>query len=287
MVAGLITLCVLTLVSQSIFKKTFGIKVQKADFLFSGIVSLFALLFFIGTALISGEGINFNLDVLLFSISFAVTYITVTVCEVLSLKWGSLAITSLVMSYSLLIPTVYGLITGEPISWLKGVGFAVLIVSAFLIRNQHTDGDDKKVSFKWLIVVILAFLGNGFCTVFQTAQERKFNGAFNSSFMIMALSIATVVSFAIGFVYERKSIKSVFEKGFLSASLCGICNGATNLLVMVIVGSVAASLFFPVLSAAQLTLLFLLSVIVYKEKFIPRQFVGMALGIVAIVVLNI
>ena len=287
MVAVLISLCVFTLVSQSIFKKTFGLKVQKADFLFSGIVSFFALLFFIGTALISGEGINFNLDVLLFSISFAVTYITVAVCEVLSLKWGSLAITSLVMSYSLLIPTVYGLITGEPISWLKVVGFVVLIVSAFLIRSQHTDSDNKKVSFKWLIVVILAFLGNGFCTVFQTAQERKFNGACNSSFMIMALSIAMVASFAIGFVYERKSIKSVFNKGFLSASLCGICNGATNLLVMLIVGSVAASLFFPVLSAAQLSLLFLLSVVVYKEKFIPRQFVGMALGIIAIVVLNI
>ena len=284
---ALISLCVLTLVSQSIFKKTFGCKVQKADFLFSGIVSLFALLFFIGSALISGEGIKFDAAVLPFSIGFAAVYIIAIVCEVLSLKWGSLAITSLVMSYSLLIPTAYGLIMGEPMSWLKGAGFALLIVSAFLVRNQRTDDDNKKVSFKWLIVVVFAFACNGFCSVFQTAQERKFDGAFNSSFMIMALSIAAVVSLLIGFICERKSVKSVLKKGFLSAALCGICNGATNLLVMVIVGGVAASLFFPVLSASQLTLLFLLSVTVYKEKFIPRQFVGMALGLIAIVVLNI
>ncbi len=283
----LISLCIITLVVQSVFKKHFGTTVKKADFLFSGIVSFFALIFFIGSALVQKEGIKFELEVLPYSVCFAVVYIAATVGEVLSLKWGSLAITSLVMSYSLLIPTVYGLVMGEPVGVLKCIGFTVLIISAFLVRNQRNADDNKKVSFKWLLAVVSAFVCNGFCSVFQTAQERKFEGTFNSSFMIMALMIATVVSFAIGFIIERKSVKAVFTKGIISASLCGICNGATNLLVMVIVGSVAASLFFPVLSAAQLVSLFLLSVLAYKEKFILRQIIGMVLGLMAIVILNI
>ncbi len=282
-----IVLCVIALVAQSILKKIFGAHTRGADFLFSGLVSLFALLFFIASALISGEGIHLTPALLPYSLGFATVYIVATVGEVLSLKWGSLAITSLVMSYSLLIPTGYGLLIGEPLSPLKAVGLVALAMSALLVRAERKAGDTGRINAKWLVAAALAFTCNGFCSVLQTAQEHTFSGTLNASFMILALAIASLASLTISLITERKAIKPALKNGVLAAGLCGLCNGATNFLVMLIVGKVAASLFFPILSAAQLVLLFVLSVTVYKEKFLPRQLVGMALGLAAIVVLNI
>ena len=56
---------------------------------------------------------------------------------------------------------------------------------------------------------------------------------------------------------------------------------------MVIIAVVASSVFFPVLSAGQLILTFIISVFAYREKFIPRQIAGLACGLVSLVFLNI
>ena len=88
-------------------------------------------------------------------------------------------------------------------------------------------------------------------------------------------------------IFERNKILNALKKGTVLSAACGICNGATNYLVMVIIAAVASSVFFPVLSAGQLILTFIISVFAYREKFIPRQIAGLACGLVALVILNI
>ena len=174
----------------------------------------------------------------------------------LALKIGSLAITALVMSYSLIIPTVYGLCNGEDPTVIKGIGIAFLLVSLFLIRSKTESDGKTKFSFRWLIYVLIAFFTNGMCSVLQDAQENHFKGAQNSNFMILALLIGFVALMLIAVVFERKVILESIKKGIVLSAASGICNGATNLLVMVIIGMVATSVFFPVLSACQLILTF-------------------------------
>ncbi len=278
-----IILCVLTLTVQNVFKKDFGRRNIPADYTYSGIVTLFALVFFLFTA----KGAVFATDILPYSLGFAAVYVGCTVSGILALRWGSLAITSLLLSYSLIIPTLYGVITGDPVGPVQVAGLAALLVSAFLVRGERSTEEAKGISAKWLIAVAVSFVCNGFCSVIQTAQQRAFGGQYNSSFMILALAIGGAVSLLIGLITERRQLPGVLHHGLVSAALCGLCNGATNYLVMVIVAAVAASVFFPVLSAGQIVLLFILSVTVYKERFLPRQLVGMLLGLVSLVLLNL
>ena len=58
-------------------------------------------------------------------------------------------------------------------------------------------------------------------------------------------------------VFERNTIVNALKKGTVLSAACGICNGATNYLVMVIIAAVASSVFFPVLSAGQLIITFI------------------------------
>lgn len=97
----------------------------------------------------------------------------------------------------------------------------------------------------------------------------------------------TAVLLVLFLVFERNTIVNALKKGTVLSAACGICNGATNYLVMVIIAAVASSVFFPVLSAGQLILTFIISVTLYREEFIPRQIAGLVCGLVSLILLNI
>lgn len=281
----LILLCTVTVTVQQVFKKQYSLRCAGGNYFFSALVSFFALLFFL---LIPGK-ISLGADILPYSAGFAAMFALATVFSVMALTIGSLAITSLVLSYSLIIPTLYGILfLNEKITLLKCGGILLLLISLFLVRAQtKEDNKASKPTVKWIIYVLIAFVANGMCSVVQNAQQRRFNGMQNSNFMILALIISTAVLFVLSLIFERNTILNALKKGTVLSAACGICNGATNYLVMVIIAAVASSVFFPVLSAGQLILTFIISVFAYKEKFIPRQIAGLACGLASLVFLNI
>ncbi len=284
MSALLIALCVGTLTIQNVFTKQYSLKKLSGDYTFGTVKALFAFLFFLFTT----KDLSVTAAILPYSAAFAVTYSVALVGTILAIKSGPLAITSLIMSYSLIIPTMYGfLFLHEPVTLLKGLGLVFLLVSLFLVRNESKGGEEKGVTGKWLAFVLFAFVGNGLCSVIQNAQQRRFDGAQNGNFMVAALAMSLVVLIVLSLVFERKSILPVLRHGGVYAAAEGICNGATNLLVMVIIAVVASSVFYPVLSCGQMILIFVISAVFYKEKFIPRQIVGLLFGLAALVLLNL
>lgn len=281
----LIALCTVTNTVQNVFRKQFSLRCQGGDYSFNALVAFFALLFFVFT---SGK-ISLNTEILPYSVGFAAVFALATVYLGMAIKTGSLAITSLIISYSLIIPTLYGLVfLNEKITPLKCGGILLLLISLFLVRAK-ADKEEKaaKPTVKWVVYLIIAFLSNGMCSVIQNAQQRKFDGAQNGSFMVLALIICTVFLLIVSLIAERKTIFNTLKKKIVLSAACGICNGATNYLVMTIIAVVASSVFFPVLSAGGLVLTFVISLVFYKEKFIPRQIAGLVCGLASLILLNI
>ena len=100
---------VIALVSlQNVFQKQYPKAAQTPNvFLFGSISSLTALVFFVFS---SGFKLEFTTAFLPYSVAFGLVYAAASIGNVLSLKLGSLALTSLITSYSLLIPTLYGVL---------------------------------------------------------------------------------------------------------------------------------------------------------------------------------
>jgi multidrug transporter EmrE-like cation transporter len=71
------------------------------------------------------------------------------------------------------------------------------------------------------------------------------------------------------------------------ATLGGLANGGVNFLVLLLSLKMDASVMFPIISAGGILCATTLSVTVYKEKLSIVQKIGVALGVLAIVVLNI
>ena len=268
--------------AQDIAKKMYNKKVSAPGvYVFTTLSALTAAVFF---ALTSGS-LDFNPGILPYSVAFAVAYTTGVVGSVLAIASGPLSLTTLIVSFSLMLPTLYGLIfLGDPISIGLFPGLALLAVSLFLI-NKCDKG--MKISVKWAISVLLAFLGNGFCTIVQKMQQVKFDGDYKNEFMIIALVITALVSGAVTLVKERDIIK---KQGVLGCSLgviCGTANGAVNLFVMILSGLMPVSLMFPIISAGGIVATFIISQVFYKEKLSRLQLIGFIFGTASVVLLNL
>lgn len=280
----LLVICIFSLSGQNVFKKQYNSKVQQGVFCFNAISSFFALLFFVVPALV--KGFDFEVGLIGYSFTYAISYVVTMVGIYLAILWGGFGITSLIYSYSTVIPTLHAILfLNEKMSLIIGVGFVFLIISLFLTNADCSMSG--KVTLKWVIAMALAFLSNGMCSVIQNVQQNAFEGTHKNEFMVFALLIVEVVLWGLVLFKDRPYIKESFGKGLFPAAACGICNGATNLLVMFLLGMMASSVLFPALSAGGIIISFVFSVFVYKESFGIRQGIGVAFGIVAMVLLNL
>ena len=281
-----LNLIVATLSTQHVCKKAFNQKMQgKGVITFSALSSFAAALFFIFQL-----KLPFNMDagVLPYAFLFGAGYGSAALFSVLAISCGSLSLTSLITSYSLIIPTLYGLVfKGDKISIFLIIGLILLMISLFLINFVKDNTRNNKINIKWLIFVIIAFLGNGLCSTAQNAQVEAFKGAYKNEFMTVALIFVVVALLIAGLIRERENIVPSVKKGIVPIFLCGAANGACNLMVMILSSMLPASVMYPLVSAGSIILTYFISKLWYKEKLSLIQNIGFALGVTSVVFLNL
>ena len=274
---------VLGISAQNVIKKIYNGKAHgRGVLIFGGVSVLSACLFFIFA---SGFKLHFDAGILPYAFGFAASYGTAIVTAFLAIKWGALSLSSLITSFSLIIPTFYGLIfLSESVGVFFWVGFSALLVSLFLINSK---GGEVKITLRWAIAVSLAFLGNGVCSAVQNAQQRSFAGEYKNELMIIALGTVALILFAAAAFAEREEILPCIKRGGYLMVLCGVANGAVNLFVMLLATRMNASLMFPIISAGGIVLTWLVSRFIYKEKLSVKQNLALIFGILAVVLMNL
>ncbi len=276
----LLAVVVICISLQNIFRKQYNIKAQTPNaFLFSLVCCVFALLFFVAC---SGLRFNFVRGIVPYAVGFAVSYALALAGSVLAIGNGPMSITMLITSYSLVIPAFHGVFAyGDTLGTIGVTGLILLLVSLFFINKK---GDNSSINIKWLIYVIFAFCGNGFCSVFQKMQQHTYNGAYKNEFMIISLALCIV--FMIIAIAASKQ-KAGFKNCFALGAGCGAANAIVNMLVMVLVGSVPSIILYPSMSAGGVVIGFFVAVFVYKERLTRLQIVGYIMGTISVVLLNL
>lgn len=278
----LLLVCLVVFVAaQSIIKKQYNLKAQYPKvFFFSAVTAAAEVVFFV---ISSGFKFEFVPQLIPYSVAFAIAFSAMLIGGFLSISLGPLSITMLIISYSLLIPTFYGLFKGETIGITGIIGGILLLVSLFLISVKK---EKLNFSLKWLIAVILTFIVNGLSSVILDLQPEKFDGKYKNEFMIMAMLLSSIILLAAAIIKKEKIFK---EKrlcvAFAAAN--GVSNALVNLLVMYLASRIASVILFPVVSAGGIALGFIMAIFVYKEKLSKMQTIGYFIGIASIVLLKI
>ena len=283
----LLFLTALFIVFQKVIQDRYNAKCQSGVFLFSGMISFFAMCFFMAV----NRDWTWSSELIIPAISFGLSYAAATVFVVLAIKCGSLAKTTLIMSYSLLVPAFAGLvILREPIGIPMIAGMILLVLSLWLTnhRKKTADAPKEKISLKWLVFVLLGFVGNGMCSTVQKLAPHYLGADVNLTLStIAALGLSTVVLIAASFLTKETDLKSTLRVGSPLSLFCGLFNGAVNYLAIYLNQFIPASVMFPVLSAGELILIVPYSLLVRRERFTAKQWAGFAVGVVSVVLLNL
>ena len=275
----------------SVFKKNF----KKDTPNYFSLISLCGYLLFFLVVLIIKNGFDFSgfeTNLLQYALPFGACFALSTLFSKLALDEGDLSLTSLFISFSLILPTLYGVIfLGDSIDLIFWIALVLFLVSLVVVNVDFSKTAKRKpVTFKWVLYVLGASIPNGFCSIFQTAQQNAYNGTHGDESMIISLLLAMTILFVATFATnERKLVKSATKSALLLGSPTGVLIGLNNFLVMLLVGQklLPVSILFPLISGGGLILSFLLGRFIYKEKYKLQQYFGILCGFVSIILFNI
>ncbi len=271
------------LVEGALIKK-YNARHAKGGFLFTALVSLFSMVYFVIT---DQNGLHFESGIFPYAIISGLLYCAASFLTFVALSCGSFTLSMLILSYSGVFTVLYGLLfLKESASLFTYIGFAIIVVSLYLVRGEK-ENENTKFSAKWLICILISFFAGGMFAVVQRMQQIRFNDAYTNEFMIVTLGLSTVILFAVGLIRDGKDLGYILKNGGLYATVAGLSNGTTNGLGLVINTLIPLSLSSPMKAGIKIILSFLLSVLIFKEHFLKRQVIGVLLGAVALVFLNL
>lgn len=285
MAALLILVSTVTHLAESLFIKHYNTKHSKGGFLFTAFVSFFSMLFFLLT---DRGGFQVPRELWIYAIAAGVLYCSASFLTYVALQIGSYAMSMLILSYSIVLSIGYGIIfLKEQVTLFTCIGLALMLVSIYLVRASKKETDKKKASFKWVICIGIAAMGSGLFGVVQRMQQLRFDNVCTNEFMVIALSFSGCVLFLIGLKQNHKDLQYVLKNGLLWTAGAGISNGLTNAMVVFLYTLMPISLSSPIRVGVKILLSFVLSLLVFKERFEKRQIVGVLFGTAALIFLNI
>ena len=283
----LLFLTALFIIFQKVCQDRFNARCRSGVFFFSGMISFFAMCFFMAV----NRNWAWSSRLILPAVAFGLSYAAATVFVVLAIKCGSLAKTTLVTSYSLLVPALAGLIVlREPLGTSMIAGLVLLVISLWLTNYRKADAAApcERITAKWVICLVLGFIGNGMCSTVQKLTPHFLGADVNQNlYMIVALGLSSAVLITASFLTGETDLRSTLRVGAPLALFCGLFNGAVNYLAIYLNQFIPASVMFPVLSAGEIILIVPYSLLVRREKFTPAQWVGFGVGVLSVVLLNL
>ena len=270
---------------EGVLIKKYDAKHKAGGMFFTGVLSLFAFLFFLVS---DRDGLYFPEGMLPYSAAFGLIYCVSYYLTFVAISCGPFTISMLIISYYLVVPIIYGIVwMHDPVSPFTCIGFVLLMISLFLVREAKDENENRKISFKWIVAVTITTLGNGLLSIIQKVQQVKFENRCNNEFMMVALAISAAVLLIIGVVKDRRDLKEILRYGIPYAGSAGVANGLTNLFTILANNMLPISVISPVSSGLKIVLLFITSRFILKEVYIKRQIVGVAVGAAALIFLNL
>ncbi len=231
---------------------------------------------------------KFEVSVLPYALLFAAFFTISLIGVINALKTGLVALTTLMISLSLILTTIWGFIFwSAPITPIVIIGLLLVVVAIILcLYVKNTDG--KKFSVKWLIFILMAFFGNAGCTIAQRTQQIAFDGQYGGMLMMFASLFSLVACFVFYLIGDKSETKVILNKSWYIPISSGIGNALLNYFVILLASStLSPSLIYPVIGVGSLAIVIITSRYIFKEKLKIYQYVGILIGAVATVLLSI
>lgn len=226
------------------------------------------------------KGLSLHMPTIIFGIACGLVLSAANHTGFKALSMGPIGLTSTIVSFSLVIPFIFGVtLLQEKISVYGIIGIGLLCISILMLNLRKGTG----FSSKYALYVFATLVLNGIFSVIQKYHQICFPNQYRIEFLITALLCVLITTF----VFNRKNSANVHICISLDAIIAGVMNGLSNYIVLYLSATENASVLFPVCSVAQIITTCLIGRIAFSEKLKCIQVGGIILGLTAIVLLNI
>lgn len=285
MTAILLTVSIIAQVAQQMCRKEYNKDSDDKPFSFSFLAIASTLVYFL---IMSGFRLNVERTTLNYAVPFAIGFTITYIFSFLSIKHGPLSLSSLMISCSVVVPLVYGVIfLKEPVSLPLGIGLVLLFISVLLV-SEPWKKENVTITPKWILYISITFLCNGICTSIQKYFQISDKGVHSNEFMILSLAMTLAILSLFVLFGERKGFKSVTRSRSVAwPVICGVGNGIANQLTMFLAVALPASFLYPLQSAGGIILTAIVSLAIYKERLSAPHKIGFVLGVLAVILFNL
>lgn len=192
---------------------------------------------------------------------------------------SGVAVTSVASKMSMVIPVVFGLIAyNESAGVLKITGILLALVAVYLASIKSKRG------FKWrnIIFPILLFFGSGAIDTSLKFMETNF--VEEAHFTIFSITIFGFAGTFGVFFLVLKGNQKIHWRSILGGIILGIPNYFSLIFLLKALSAegLESSMVFTVNNVSIVMLSTLIGLLAFKEKLLPKNWVGIGLAIVSI-----
>ena len=228
------------------------------------------------------KGISFHVPTVLWGFGYGACICVGSFAGFTALGLGPMALTSMIASFSLVIPFAVGItLWGETLSVWGILGIILLVISVVLLNFKKVD---DRLTLKWAFFTFLTFFVTGIASVFQKQHQMNYPGLYRTEFMVASMLCMLVMLLIV--VLAKRTAKT--EVRFCAlGSIGGFLEGVANYIVLFLAATQNASVLFPVVSVAKIIAVWCIGRMAFKEKLKLWQTIGLVAGIAAIALLNL
>ena len=230
----------------------------------------------------------YSTNLILASLWVGILFIVSFILMIFSTERAGIGLTTALNKMAVVIPVSVGIVyLGQHDNIpFKLVGIALALASFVLILYKK-EAEKKKLSS--LLLPLSVFLVSGLIdTSMELTNTILITQKFEIELSLMGIFATASFIGILTIVSDRLWIKTKEKfsyKTILWGSIMGIFNFLVSKMILINVGLMGGSVVFPVHNAAVVSLTALIGVMFFKEKFSAKQWAGVALAVISVIMI--
>lgn len=240
-------------------------------------------------AVMFAADLSFDPLVLLYSCGFGLCYALCQIGFIGALRSGPMSLTSLLLQLALIGTTVWSFIFwGAELTPLVVIGLVLVVISLWLCLYTKSENGKERISLKWLLCALLAFAGNAGCSIIQRTQQMHFDGKYGNQLMAFAMIFSVAFTLVTYLRSNKTQSLEILKSSAAFPVIAGVSNFLLNLFIILLASTtLSPSIIYPVIAVGGIALISLFSLVVFRERLRPSQWVGIGIGALAVALLSL
>ena len=226
--------------------------------------------------------------ILPYSVGYGVGYTFFTLGILGALRNGSTSVTALVKQLALVGVSIWGFLFWQtPVTVISVIGLILIVISLVLCLLKPEEKKGYSLA-KWAFYAVLITIGNAGCSIIQRYQQNAFDYQYKAAFMLFGVFFSSLVCLGIGLRSQRRDWGKALRRGWYGPCLAGASSAFANTCTLILIKrQMSSTIIYPGIAVGGLILTTLISFFFFREHLRPLAWIGLAVGAVALVLLNL